>query len=321
MNAQVVLLLIGLLLLLAGGKYLVESSVIIARHFNIPTMIIGLTIVAFGTSAPELLVSLQAAVKGHPDMAIGNVVGSNISNILLVLASTAVIFPIAIQRSSLRRDWPAMMFISLLLLMFLLDLYISRPEGFALVLLLIIYLVYSVIYARNPKHDDPQMEEVPDVSMRWWTATILLLISCGTLALGADLLIDNASELAFSLGISERVISISMVAIGTSLPELSTSLIAAFKKETNISIGNILGSNIINILSVLGVVSIISPIRTVRETLHIDLPWMLGAAVLLFLFMLPVRRPGLYRITRFEGILMILAYAAYIYFIFMREQP
>jgi cation:H+ antiporter len=320
MNTSVVLLLIGLLLLLGGGKYLVESSVIIARHFRIPTMIIGLTIVAFGTSAPELLVSLQAVIKGHPDMAIGNVIGSNISNILLVLASTAIIFPIAIQRNSIRRDWPIMMVISILLLVFLLDLHLMQYEGLILVILLVMYLAYSVWYARNPKNTDPEAVEIPEGTMRWWVAAILLVVSCGALALGADLLITNASSMAERMGISERVISISMVAVGTSLPELATSLIAAFKKQTNISIGNILGSNIMNILSVLGISSLIAPIQIVKESLFIDIPWMLGAAVLLLLFMLPVGRPRQYRITRIEGVAMILAYAAYIYFIFMREQ-
>lgn len=312
-NSNILFLLIGLILLLLSGKYLVESSVIIAKHFKIPTAIIGLTIVAFGTSAPELLVSVQAAINGHPDMAIGNVIGSNISNILLVLALTTIIFPIAVKRKSIVRDWPIMMSISILLLIFLLDLKLSRLEGIILVGLLLGYIVFSVIEARNPQNAD-----TPDGSIlsktKWWIAIVIFLVSCLGLAYGADLLVDNAALLAKHLGISERVISITMVALGTSLPELATSLIAAFKKQADISIGNIIGSNIMNIISVLGITTLIQPIHTVIEVIKIDIPWMLGASLILFLFMLPLRKG---KISRIEGSVMFIGYASYIYFIFM----
>lgn len=313
MDKTIILLILGLVLLLGSGKYLVESSVIIARHFKIPTIIIGLTIVSFGTSAPELLVSLQAAVQGHPDMAIGNVVGSNISNILLVLAITALIFPINIQNLFIKRDWPILMFISSLLVLFLLDLKLSRFEGIIFLTLLIIYIVYSIWQARKPSKEGDFKEEVPAAKMKWWVAIIIFIIACVGLAFGADLLVDNASIIAGKLGISERVISISMVAIGTSLPELATSMIAAFKKEANISVGNIIGSNIMNIISVLGITSVIAPMETVQQTLRIDLPWMIGATLLLFLFMAPIGRA---RISRIEGSIMVVAYAAYIFVIF-----
>lgn len=313
MDKSIIFLILGLILLLVSGKYLVESSVSIARHFKIPTIIIGLTIVSFGTSAPELLVSLQAALQGHPDMAIGNVVGSNISNILLVLAVTAFIFPITIQKQFIRRDWPILMFISTLLLLFLLDLTLSRIEGIILLLLLVIYIVYSIKQARNPKHANEFTQDVSTQGMKWWVAIIIFVIACVSLSFGAGLLVDSASLIAARIGVSERVISISMVAVGTSLPELSTSMIAAFKKESNISVGNIIGSNIMNIISVLGFTSLVSPMNTVKQTIVMDLPWMLGATLLLFFFMLPVGRA---KISRFEGSIMLLAYAAYIFFIF-----
>jgi len=312
-TSTILYLLLGLALLLGSGKYLVESSVTIARHFRIPTSIIGLTIVAFGTSAPELLVSVQAAVHGHPDMALGNVVGSNISNILLVLALTTIIFPLAVKRKSILRDWPVMMALSLLLFLFLLDLKLSRLEGGVFALLLVSYIVYSVKQSRLPANADAELSGLTDEN-KWWIAVLIFLLSCVGLAYGADLLVTNASEMAAHFGISERVISITMVALGTSLPELATSLIAAFKKEAEISIGNILGSNVMNIISVLSITALIKPINTVPEALRVDMPWMIGAALLLFLFMLPVSKG---KISRIEGSVMLLGYASYIYFIFM----
>lgn len=319
MEAKVIIFLVlGLFLLLGSGKYLVESSVKIASHFKIPTIIIGLTVVAFGTSAPELLVSIQAAVQGHPDMALGNVVGSNISNILLVLAATTIVFPLAVQRLSIIRDWPIMMGITILLGVFLLDLELSRIEGLIFVIALISYILFSIQQGRKEKRAGEEKyidsgENDNDAEQKLWLAIMILFGACIGLAIGADLLVKNASILAKHAGISERVISISMVALGTSLPELATSMIAAFKKETDISIGNILGSNIMNIISVLGITSIIKPIHTVEETLKLDIPWMFGASVILLLFMLPVKRG---RISRIEGILMLTAYVTYIYFIF-----
>lgn len=307
-----IFLLIGLILLLFSGKFLVESSVSIAHRFRIPTSIIGLTIVAFGTSAPELLVSLQAAVQGHPDIAIGNVVGSNITNILLVLGLTTIIFPIRVLRSSVIVDWPVMMGFSLLLFWFLKDLFLSRTEGLFFIGGLIIYIVYSIRQARNSRTLHVELPVV-GIYKTWWSGVIVFVLACFGLAYGASLLVDNAAQLAVHFGISERVISVSMIAIGTSLPELATSVIAAFKRETDISIGNILGSNLMNILSVLGITAVIKPIRTVPEILRMDLPWMLGAAILLLIFMIPANRG---RITRGEGTLLFLAYGIYIYFIF-----
>lgn len=309
----ILLLLSGLVLLLFSGKFLVESSVSIARRFRIPTSIIGLTIVAFGTSAPELLVSIQAAVQGYPDMAVGNVVGSNISNILLVLGLTTIIFPMAVQRSSIIVDWPMMMGASLLMLFFLLDHQLSRLEGLILVILLLGYLGYSV---RQAKRTRTAPSDIPEAGIykTWFIAVAVFLVSCAGLAFGASLLVDNAATMAVYFGISERVISISMVALGTSLPELATSVIAAFKRETDLSIGNILGSNLVNILSVLGITTLVKPIQTSPEVLSIDMPWMLGSAVLLLLFMVPAKNG---RIIRPEGILMFLAYIGYIYFIFI----
>ncbi len=309
----ILFLTLGLILLLISGKYLVESSVVIARRFNITPGIIGLTIVAFGTSVPELLVSVQAAVHGYPDMAIGNVIGSNISNILLVLGLTALIFPLTLQRSSITVDWPIMIALTILLFLFLLDQQLSRVEGFLFVLLLLFYIIFSVRKAQNLSNNSINKQVILQKTPGWISGMVFL-ISCAGLALGAGLLVDNAAEMAKYFGISERVISVSMVALGTSLPELVTSIIAAFKKEMEISLGNILGSNIMNIVSVLGITALIKPIQTVPEVLSVDMPWMIGSAFLLFIFMLPLKKG---RITRTQGAVMFFAYTLYIYFIFI----
>lgn len=310
--AQVYLLLLaGLALLFVSGKFLVDSSVAISRRLRIPRMIIGLTVVAFGTSAPELLVSLQAAFSGYPEIAIGNVVGSNISNILLVLAITALIFPIPAPASSVKRDWPIMMAVSLLLFVFTRDGLISRTEGGILVGLLGGYIAYSVVRARGVVPSESK--EAMSGLMKWWVAMLIFLVSCLGLAFGADLLVKNVALIAEELGMSKRVVSITMVAVGTSIPEVATSVIAALKKETDISVGNIIGSNIMNVLSVLGFTSLVSPISVSREIARFDIPWMLAVSFLLLLLMLPAARS---RITRWEGSLMILIYLLYIYLLF-----
>jgi cation:H+ antiporter len=309
---QVYLLLFaGLVLLFISGKFLVDSSVAISRRLKIPRMIIGLTVVAFGTSAPELLVSLQAAFSGYPEIAMGNVVGSNIANILLVLAITAFIFPIPAPASSVKRDWPIMMVVSLLLFGFSLNGWISRIEGAVFVGLFAGYITYSIVGARGaapPKTID-HLEGV----MKWWVALIIFLGSCAGLTFGADLLVGNVALIAEEMGISKRVVSITMVAVGTSIPEMTTSFIAALKKETEISVGNIIGSNIINIVAVLGLTSLVSPVSVSGEIARFDIPWMLGVSLLLLLLMLPAARS---RISRWEGGLMIVIYLLYIYFIF-----
>jgi cation:H+ antiporter len=305
------LLFAGLALLFISGKFLVDSSVAISRRLKIPRMVIGLTVVAFGTSAPELLVSLEAAFSGYPEIVMGNVVGSNISNILLVLALTALIFPIPVPAASVKRDWPIMMGVSLLLYVFSVNGWISRLEGVVLVGLLAGYIIYSVLNARK-KVALPAVVDAGS-TMKWWVALVVLLVSCAGLAYGANLLVVNVALIAKELGISTRVVSITMVAVGTSIPELATSVIAALKKETDISVGNIIGSNIMNILSVLGFTSLVSPVSVSTEIAGFDIPWMLGISVLLLLMMLPAARS---RITRGKGLLMIIIYLLYIYLLF-----
>lgn len=300
-------------MLLVSGKFLVDSSVALSYLFRIPSMIIGLTVVAMGTSAPELLVSIKAAVSAHPEIAMGNVVGSNISNVLLILALTAVIFPVKIPALSVRRDWPLMMGVTLLLFLFSLNGALSRFEGLMLLILLLLYIFFSISQAGKGKGDQATENSAGNPAMKWWLAIPVFAISCAGLALGADLLVENAATLARHFGVSERAVAVSMVAVGTSLPELVTSLIAAFKKETEIALGNIIGSNIMNILAVLGIAGTIRPMTVSLNLVHFDMLWMIGSAILLFLFMIPARNG---KITRLEGIIMLSAYLCYLYLVF-----
>ncbi|MFZ5942037.1 MAG: calcium/sodium antiporter [Bacteroidota bacterium] len=313
MSEIILLILAGLVLLLVSGKFLVDSSVSISSLFRIPSMIVGLTVVAMGTSAPELLVSIKAAVSAHPEIAMGNVVGSNISNILLILALTAIIFPVKIPALSVRRDWPVMMGVTLLVYLFSRNMALSRFEGLMLLILLLLYIFFSINQAGKGKGDQATENSGNSPGMKWWLALPVFAVSCAGLALGADLLVENAATLARHFGVSERAVAVSMVAVGTSLPELVTSLIAAFKKETDIALGNIIGSNIMNILAVLGIAGIIRPMTVSLNMVHFDMLWMIGSAVLLFLFMIPARNG---KITRLEGIIMLSAYLCYLYLVF-----
>lgn len=300
----------GFVLLVLSGNFLVRSAVAIANKLGLPQLVIGVTVVSFGTSLPELLVSMQAALKGHPDMAIGNVVGSNIANIALVLGVVAIILPVPVKRHAAIFDWPIMMFASLLFYAFILNGTLHRWEGILFVALLIIYIYISIWYAR--KHRPPKDESKPP-GMSVGLAVVLILVSSGGLALGASWLVDGAAEIARQLNISERVISITMVAFGTSVPELATSAIAAIRKEMDISIGNILGSNVFNLFAILGITSIAVPIPVAGQVISFDIFWMLGIALLLFLFMFPLRRA---KINRLYGSILLLVYSVYVFMLF-----
>lgn len=304
------LLLIGFTLLLFGGHYLVLGSVTLADHFKISKLVIGVTVVSFGTSAPELFVSARAAITDSADFALGNVVGSNIANVALVLALTAIIFPIPVKKDSVKIDAPFMLIISGLLLGFMLDLYISRFEGIVFIVLLVSYILFIIRNSR--KNADLSDLKIETDKVALWIAFIMVFGSVAGLAGGAYLLVENAKIIAFNFGVSERVIAITIVAFGTSLPELATSAIAAFKKEMDISIGNIIGSNIFNILAVLGVVSIIKPLKVDQNFLDVDIFWMLGISALLFLFILPFKGG---KLTRIKGAFLAATYIAYIFFL------
>lgn len=308
----IVFILLGLILLVVGGEFLVRSSVAISFKFKISKMIIGLTVVSFATSLPELLVSVQAAIAGSSDISLGNVVGSNIANIGLVLGITALITNIAVDRDFYRFNWPVMMLFSIVLYFCLQSGGgISRIEGIGLVIAIVLYLVLLLQRARrNPPADATEEvdEKLQYTSM--FKTIVWLIIGGVALYFGSDWLVNGAVDLAEKLGVSERVISVTMIAVGTSVPELAASVIAALKKEKALSIGNLIGSNIFNIASVLGITAIIQPIKMQSEgILTFDIWWMIGFAFVLFpLVFLPKK----YEFTKYKGLLLVGAYAIFV---------
>lgn len=304
-------LILGLLTLVFAGDFLVRGAVGIAKKFQISTLVIGMTVISFGTSAPELLVCIDAANGGLPDFAIGNVVGSNIANIALVLGITVLILPIVVDRNSKRIDWPMMMFSTILFFLFSLDGQIQQYEG---IILFTILVVFTYLLIRNSRRaskrstsnelvDASEIEQVKDKML---LSIGFVLIGLVGLFYGAEWMIHGAEEIALSFGIEERIIGVTVVAFGTSVPELITSAVAAFKGETDISIGNLIGSNIFNILAVIGITSIITPIDVSEKSLSVDYWWMIGIAVALLPMMLIGKKIG-----RLKGLLLIGSYITY----------
>lgn len=308
---SIVFIILGFILLVVGGEFLVRSSVAISFKLNLSRMVIGLTVVSFATSAPELLVSLQAALSGFSDISLGNVIGSNIANIGLVLGITAIISPLIVDRDFYKFNWPVMMIFSFLLYFFLASgLLLSRPEGFVLLGGIILYLILLIRRAR--RKPELQADEVDPALQVTSNFKMIIWLTIGGIALwgGSELLVSGAVDLATALGVSERVISVTMIAIGTSVPELAASVIAALKQEKGISLGNLIGSNIFNIASVLGITAIIQPIAVKSEAiLTSDIFWMLGIAfVLIPLAFMPKR----FSLGRIKGLVLFLGYVVFV---------
>lgn len=304
---NILLLAIGLVVLIAGGEFLVRGASSLALKFNISPMVVGLTIVSFGTSAPELLISLNSALKGSADLAMGNVIGSNISNIALILGLTSIIYPIAVGKDSRAIDWPVCMGAALLLYLLVLDGRLGLWEGLLFVSLLVAYigfLLFKSVQGNKIKLDE---EKVNWPTKAYLTDVGLLLAGGAGLYFGSDWFVQGAQNIAVGFGISERIIGLTIVALGTSLPELAASVIAAIKKEADIAFGNIIGSNIFNILSILGITSIITPVAVSPELVEVDMLWMLGITLILFPMMFTLRK-----ITRVEGMILLTLYVVYI---------
>lgn len=301
-------LIYGILILVISGDILVRGSVSLARFFKISTLIVGVTVVSFGTSAPELIVSINAALTGHQDIAIGNVVGSNISNIALVLALTAIILPITVAKNSINIDWPVMMGAGILL--FITSYFgngLQMYDGILFVVLLISYIIFIIRKGKKERKHAPEFKK-PKYNI--FISLGFIIASIVGMYFGSTYLIDGASGIALSWGVSERVISVTVIAFGTSVPELSTSVIAAIKKESDISVGNIIGSNIFNILAILGITASIKDIGVSTQIIYDDYLWMLASFVLLLLFMfVPVRN----KISRIGGVILLAFYISYIY--------
>lgn len=302
------LIILGLLLLIVGGNWLLKAAVDLSIRLAIPKIVIGMTVVSFATSAPELIVSINAALDGFPDLALGNVVGSNIANLGLVLAVTILLSPIEVNRNFYSTDWPIMMLASLLFFFFIyFDGVLDQYEGIIMVVSLFSFLMYLLRFQKPAVIDK---DDLPDEALPLYKT--ILFLGLGGVALwgGSELLISGAVGVATLFGVSERIIAITIVSVGTSIPELAASVIGVIKKEKAISLGNLIGSNIFNLLAVLGITSIITPIYVSDQGLLTnDIFWMLGIS---FLILPLVFFPKGLRLGWRDGIILITFYIAFV---------
>ena len=309
---NLLLIVLGLVLLIFGGHWLLKAAVGFSLRLEIPKIVIGMTVVSFATSAPELIVSIKSALEGHADIAFGNVIGSNIANLGLVLAITILISTISVEKSFYKTDWPVMIISSLLLYGFIaFDGVLQRYEGIILFSFLVIFLVYLLKFQKTAVVDElPEDDE----DLPLYKDVLFLVIGGVALWGGSELLINGAVGMAKHFNVSERVIGITIVSIGTSIPELAASVIAVLKKEKAISLGNLIGSNVFNILAVLGLTSIITPITiTDQRLLSSDIFWMLGISFLIFpLVFAPVKM----KLTWKEGLILLFLYLLFMYKMF-----
>lgn len=306
---NLVFIALGLALLIMGGNWLLKSAVALSLKLNIPKIVIGMTVVSFATSAPELIVSIKSALDGFPDLALGNVVGSNIANLGLVLGITLLFGSMEVRKSFYTTDWPVMMLASLLFVGFIFfDGELQRYEGVVMVVALFFFLVYLLRFQKQAIVDELPEDDLPLPPYK--TA---LFLGLGGIALwgGSELLIRGAVGLATFYGVSERVIAVTVVSVGTSIPELAASIIAMLKKEKAISLGNLIGSNIFNLLAVLGITSIITPIKVMdKGLLSSDIFWMLGIS---FLVLPLVFFPNGLRLGWRDGLILLVTYAVFVY--------
>ena len=307
-------IIVGIIILIKGGELLFDGSIATSLKMKIPKFIVGMTVVSFATSAPELIVSVQSAVMGHPDLALGNILGSNIANIAFVLGIIVVISPIKVNKIFYKIDWPVMMLITSIFYYFLVnDNSLSKNEGIILLIILCIYLAFLFFFKRDEIEEDILNANQNDLSF----LRIFFLLGFGGffLWLGSEVLIKGAVDVASQIGISERVISVSVVAFGTSIPELSTSIVAIINKEKGISIGNLIGSNIFDILGVMGITAILAPIENIDQKLiQSDSVWMLSIAFLILPLVFVNKK---FVFGRIEGIFLIIAYIVFIGRIFL----
>ncbi len=305
----------GLVILLVGGDVLVRGAVALAQRLGVPPLVIGLTVVAFGTSSPELVVCVKSAIAGVPEIAIGNVVGSNIANILLVLGLPAVIFPIACNAESVRRDSAIMVGVSVLFVALCWTGLIQFWQGAIMLALLIGFLVRSYLSSRNGDQTvEAIVDEIEGIAVRphsMFVSSVLVLVGLVGLVAGSSLLVDGATGLARAAGIPEEVIGLTLVAIGTSLPELATSVVAAIRRHGDVAVGNVVGSNLFNILGIMGVTAMVRPIPVPDQFLTFDLWLMLASSVVLLLFVLRGAS-----INRMAGTVLAVGYAIYLWALF-----
>lgn len=295
-------IIIGVSLVLAGADRLTEGASSIARRFGVPEIVIGLTIVACGTSMPEFFVSLMSALNGTPDMAVGNVVGSNIMNAMLIVGCSAVVAPMVISPSTVKKDIPFSVAASLLLILLGVDSAIGRWDGGILLVGFAAFMAYTLWQAKGAKTEQAAESKPQNI----WLSVLWIVLGLAGLVFGSDLFVDSASSVAAGLGVSESVIGLTIVAGGTSLPELATSVVAARKGQSAIAIGNVIGSNVFNILLILGATAVISPLQMEGITL-LDMGVMMGSITLVWLFSFTR-----FTVERWEGVLLIAGYLGYL---------
>ncbi len=307
---NILFIVLGLTILIAGGNWLLKSAVALSLRLNIPKIVIGMTIVSFATSTPELIVSITAALEGHPDLALANVVGSNIANLGLVLAVILLLGSIEVRRSFYITDWPMMMLASLVFFGFIFfDGKLVRYEGIIMVVLLFLFLIYLLKFQRSAVVEEVHEDDIP---LPLYKAILFLGLGGAALWGGSELLISGAVGMADNYGVSERVIGITVVSVGTSIPEFAASIIAIIKKEKAISLGNLIGSNIFNLMAVLGITSMITPITVMDQgLLSNDIFWMLGIS---FLILPLVFFPKGLRLGWRDGIVLVAVYLTFLYF-------
>lgn len=320
MIENILLIIAGFFLLIKGADILVEGSCFVAKKFHIPEIIVGLTIVSIGTSMPELMVSMTSAINGHSDVAMGNVIGSNLTNLLLILGLSTVISAVEFKKETKFIEIP--MTLGIIFTLFLLgnnggiDKYVTRPEGVILIILFVCFLAYTIIMAKYGNDFEQNEIKKDDIEKPLGILKSIIFIIGGIVALkfGGDFVVDSACEIAKVFGISEKIISLTIIAIGTSLPELITSVTAALKGDSDIAIGNILGSNIFNFLLIVGVSAIISPVKYSVEY-NIDMMILFAVTTILMLFPYIGKKN---QMTRSNGILYLLCYAGYMASLFVR---
>jgi cation:H+ antiporter len=299
---DILLIVLGVAMVLLGADRLTEGAAALARRMNVPEIIIGLTIVAAGTSAPELFVSLVSALKGTPDMAMGNVVGSNTMNCMLIVGCAAMVAPMTISRSTVQKDIPFSVGASVLLMILAINAYLGRFDGIILLLGFAAFMYYTLLQAKKGQVE--QQETVKQINP--WLSAFFVVLGLAMLVVGSNVFVDAASDVAYSLGLSEGVVGLTIVAGGTSLPELATSVVAARKGQSAIAIGNVIGSNVFNILLILGLTATISPMQIQGITL-VDMGMMLGSVSLVWLFSYTR-----FTVDRWEGALLVGGYLVYL---------
>lgn len=309
MLVHVGVLLLGLVVLYFGAEWLIKGASSMAVGFGIPPLVVGLTVVALGTSLPEFMTNFIAALLGNDGLALGNIIGSNIANVGLILGTTAVLVPLAVAPTTLKREYPIMMGVMISFYLLALDGVIGRVDGVILILGLVGFLGYLVRDVRRRGVGPDEVVASPDLVMPTWKKTVLLVGGIIALALGAHLMVTSAVAIAEFFQIDPVIVGLTVVAVGTSLPELAASLVGVFRNETDLSVGNVIGSNLLNVLFVVGLVALVNPLRVEPETLVVHFPVMIGFGLLMLMAWFG------HRLNRLHGIVLLTAFFGYMAFL------